>query len=220
MNDFFLEKQEDFVIEHQQLCARVEQVLSPGAASRAEVNRLRQRLIDFHAQLVILENYSTVNYTGFRKILKKHDKKTGLRLRSICLRNVTATPFFFSDTTRRLLLTTEQQIANLDQIRKFRRADSNPAPELPPLPRVHDVPNPALGFIALSLLGGGEGAEEVASDADEEPDAAGTSSASSPEAAESASAPDSAAATAEPTLSESRSDEPDDEVGGDVTPAA
>lgn len=122
VNDFFIEKQEDFVIEHEQLSARVEALLVPGAPTRADFNRLRQRLIDFHAKLVVLENYSTVNYTGFRKILKKHDKKTGLSVRSTALRNVSATPFFVSDISQRLLLATERQIADLDSIRKFRRA--------------------------------------------------------------------------------------------------
>ena len=30
---------------------------------------------------VLLENYSNLNYTGLIKILKKHDKRTGLLLR-------------------------------------------------------------------------------------------------------------------------------------------
>lgn len=121
VNDFFIEKQEDFVIEHEQLSARVEALLVPGAPTRVDFNRLRQRLIDFHANLVVLENYSTVNYTGFRKILKKHDKKTGMSVRSTALRNVSSTPFFVSDISRRLLLATERQIVDLDGIRKFRR---------------------------------------------------------------------------------------------------
>lgn len=150
VNDFFLEKQEDFIIEHQHLTTRVQRLLIPGAASRADVNRLRQRLIDFHAQLVILENYSTVNYTGFRKILKKHDKKTGLNIRSVCLRNVTATPFFLSDIARRLLLSIERQIAQLEQIRKFRRPKSATNLPLPAALPTH--PSPALDLITLAPL--------------------------------------------------------------------
>ncbi len=150
VNDFFLEKQEDFIIEHQQLSARVAELIGPGSPTRSEVNRLRQQLIDFHAQLVILENYSTVNYTGFRKILKKHDKKTGLNVRSVALNKVSTTPFFLSDIARRLLLSTEQQISQLDQIHKFRRGNS--ALDLPALPSVHTVPNPTLGMMTLAPL--------------------------------------------------------------------
>lgn len=125
VNDFFLEKQEDFVIEHQQLSSQVTDIVASESVTRSEVVQLRQQLIDFHAQLVILENYSTVNYTGFRKILKKHDKKTGLNVRSLALNKVSATPFFFSDTTRRLLVSTERQISQLDQAHKSRWANSN-----------------------------------------------------------------------------------------------
>ncbi len=120
VNDFFLEKQEDFIIEHQQLSSRIAEILGPESVTRSELVQLRQRLIDFHAQLVILENYSTVNYTGFRKILKKHDKKTGLNVRSIALNQISATPFFLSDTTRSLLLSTEHQIARLNQLHNAR----------------------------------------------------------------------------------------------------
>lgn len=137
VNDFFLEKEEDYIIEHGQLSARVKELMEPGSATRAEVNRLRKRLIDFHAQLVILEHYSTVNYTGFRKILKKHDKKTGTKLRETYLRNVTITPFFLSDTVRNMLLDTERQLQELDHIRKFRHTD--PQLDLPALPALQPI---------------------------------------------------------------------------------
>lgn len=175
VNDFFLEKQEDFIIEHQQLTSRVQELLVAGAATRANVNRLRQRLIDFHAQLVILENYSTVNYTGFRKILKKHDKKTGLNVRSSCLRNLSATPFFLSDIARRLLLTTERQIAELDTICKFRRPDTNI--DLPPPPTLYALPNPALGLMTLAPLEASQAAVTSEGAVSLDTSAAGTSSA-------------------------------------------
>lgn len=125
VNDFFLDKQEDFIIEHCQLSQKVQECLTPGAATRAEVLRLRHRLTYFHGELVLLENFSTVNYTGFRKILKKHDKKTGLSMRGIYLKTVLSTPFFLSDTVRKLVLKTEEQLAQLDRIKKFRRSNSS-----------------------------------------------------------------------------------------------
>lgn len=121
VNDFFLDKQEDYIIEHQQLSAKAHEYCLPGRATRREVMRLRQRLTNFHGELVLLENFSTVNYTGFRKILKKHDKKTGLNMRDIYLKTVLVTPFFLSDTVRKLILTTEAQLARLYSIGKFRR---------------------------------------------------------------------------------------------------
>lgn len=121
VNDFFLDKQEDYIIEHYQLSAKLFELIQPGAATRTEINSLTHRLINFHAQLVLLENFSTVNYTGFRKILKKYDKKTGLTLCKFYLKTVLVTPFFLSDTVRQIINKTESQLAQLSEIRKFRR---------------------------------------------------------------------------------------------------
>ncbi len=35
---------------------------------------LKLAFSEFYLMLVLLQNYQTLNYTGFRKILKKHDK--------------------------------------------------------------------------------------------------------------------------------------------------
>ena len=37
-------------------------------------NDLKLAFSEFYLMLVLLQNYQTLNYTGFRKILKKHDK--------------------------------------------------------------------------------------------------------------------------------------------------
>lgn len=121
VNDFFLDKQEDFVIEHEQLCALVRNFSKPGHATRAEMNRLRERLTNFHGQLILLENFSTVNYTGFRKILKKLDKKTGLNVQRIYLHTALVTPFYSSDVVQRLIAKTERQLHSLNNVTKFRR---------------------------------------------------------------------------------------------------
>lgn len=35
---------------------------------------LKLAFSEFYLMLVLLQNYQTLNFTGFRKILKKHDK--------------------------------------------------------------------------------------------------------------------------------------------------
>lgn len=127
VNEFFLEKQEDFIIEHRQLSSRVQLLLQPGHATRREINYIRSRLTHFHGELVVLEKFSTVNYTGFRKILKKHDKKTGLNIQYVYLDTVLVTPFFLSDTVRRLILSTENQFSKLDDIVKFQKPSPSPS---------------------------------------------------------------------------------------------
>lgn len=127
VNDFFLDKQEDFVIEHAQLSSKVDAFLQPGCPpTRYQCYRLKERLISFHGELVLLESFSTVNYTGFRKILKKFDKKTALLIRDVYLPTVLYTPFFASDTVRNLIRKTEYQLNQLTHVTKFRRASPPP----------------------------------------------------------------------------------------------
>lgn len=82
---------------------------------------MRRRLIDFQRELVLLENFSAVNYTGFRKILKKYDKKTGLDLQCTYLLEVLDTPFFLSNSLRSLMGATVKQLHALGMFTKFRR---------------------------------------------------------------------------------------------------
>lgn len=120
VNAFFLDKQEDYVILSAQLGTDVEDVIRCGA-SRADILKLKRRLVEFHGCLVLLDNFSHVNYQGFRKILKKLDKKTGLRVREAYLSSVAVTPFLLSDTVRHLLHDTESRLEQLNGVTKFRR---------------------------------------------------------------------------------------------------
>lgn len=39
-----------------------------------KINDLKLAFSEFYLSLILLQNYQNLNYTGFRKILKKHDK--------------------------------------------------------------------------------------------------------------------------------------------------
>jgi xenotropic and polytropic retrovirus receptor 1 len=41
---------------------------------RRKVQELKLAFSEFYLSLILLQNYQNLNYTGFRKILKKHDK--------------------------------------------------------------------------------------------------------------------------------------------------
>ncbi|RDD44460.1 Xenotropic and polytropic retrovirus receptor 1-like protein [Trichoplax sp. H2] len=45
-----------------------------GMAFKRRLNKLRFNLSEFYLNLTFLQNYQTLNHTGFRKILKKYDK--------------------------------------------------------------------------------------------------------------------------------------------------
>lgn len=39
-----------------------------------KIQELKLAFSEFYLSLILLQNYQNLNYTGFRKILKKHDK--------------------------------------------------------------------------------------------------------------------------------------------------
>lgn len=39
-----------------------------------KIQELKLAFSEFYLSLILLQNYQTLNFTGFRKILKKHDK--------------------------------------------------------------------------------------------------------------------------------------------------
>eukprot|EP00898_Chlorokybus_atmophyticus_P002577 jgi/Chlat1/331/Chrsp1S03193 len=119
-NQFFMDKEEEFVIHLKQLddhLAKLQSDLREDCElDDREVNGLRKSYVEFHGEMVLLENYSLLNYTGLVKILKKHDKRTGLLLRSPYLANVLKQPFYTTEILTRLVRKAEasfQQVLNL-----------------------------------------------------------------------------------------------------------
>lgn len=47
---------------------------SNAVASTRKLHDLKLAFSEFYLSLILLQNYQTLNFTGFRKILKKHDK--------------------------------------------------------------------------------------------------------------------------------------------------
>ncbi|CAI5970650.1 unnamed protein product [Closterium sp. NIES-65] len=76
-NDFFADKEEEFVIR---------------------MHTIKQRI----ASEVLLENYSSLNYMGLVKIVKKHDKRTSHPLRPF-LRTVLQQPFCTTELLSQLI---------------------------------------------------------------------------------------------------------------------
>eukprot|EP00958_Prasinococcus_capsulatus_P013352 scaffold1377_cov390-Prasinococcus_capsulatus_cf.AAC.6 len=87
------------------------------------IAQVRRDIVAFHAEAVLLENYSTLNYLALVKILKKHDKVpsawlgvglssslhpcvfgvTGRALKDTILRRVSQQPFWSTDMLERLV---------------------------------------------------------------------------------------------------------------------
>lgn len=108
INAFFIEQEEFFIIRHKELREAIKRALArkaavPEAAHEAEVAAIRREIVNFHGEMVLLLNYSSVNYIGLAKILKKYDKRTGGVLRLPVIANVLQQPFFTTELISKLV---------------------------------------------------------------------------------------------------------------------
>lgn len=61
-NYFFLEKEEEYVIRQKELHDRM--ATATIDAEEEQLMKIRKEIVDFHGEMVLLENYSALNYTG------------------------------------------------------------------------------------------------------------------------------------------------------------
>nr|WET17596.1 SPX5 [Phoebe bournei] len=156
LNDFFVEKEEEYIIRLKtsgwlagsgfDWCGFA---LTGAGGARAGrrgqriqggLIRVRKEIVDFHGEMVLLENYSAINYTGLVKILKKYDKKTGALIRLPFIQRVLKQPFFNTDLLYKLVKECELML-------DFLFPATNPS-----VPRVEDEgqePNPPSGGVGL-----------------------------------------------------------------------
>ncbi|KAJ9539007.1 hypothetical protein OSB04_031740 [Centaurea solstitialis] len=98
-NSFFVEKEEEYIITLKEL----QDSVMKAKDSNEEMIKIRKEIVDFHGEMVLLENYSALNYTGIVKILKKYDKRTGALLRLPFIQKVLQQPFFTTDLLYKLV---------------------------------------------------------------------------------------------------------------------
>ncbi|CAL5042044.1 unnamed protein product [Urochloa decumbens] len=110
-NSFFVEKEEEYIIRQKELQDRVARVA--GQESKEELMRVRKEIVDLHGEMVLLENYSALNYTGLVKILKKYDKRTGALIRLPFIQKVLQQPFFTTDLLYKLVKQCETMLEQL-----------------------------------------------------------------------------------------------------------
>lgn len=121
-NTFFIEKEEEYVIRLQELKERIESVKEQSKVNgvfpaesglNEELIKIRKDIVNFHGEMVLLENYSSLNYTGLVKILKKHDKCTGALMRLPFIQNVLHQPFFTTELLSKLVHECEINLQSL-----------------------------------------------------------------------------------------------------------
>ncbi|KAK4265176.1 hypothetical protein QN277_026262 [Acacia crassicarpa] len=118
-NTFFVEKEEECIIRLKELQDRV----AKGKNSNEEMMKIRKEIVDFHGEMVLLENYSALNYTGLVKILKKYDKRTGALIRLPFIRKVLQQPFFTTEMLYKLIKQCETMLDGLFPVNDSPQAD-------------------------------------------------------------------------------------------------
>ncbi|CAK9308987.1 unnamed protein product [Citrullus colocynthis] len=117
LNDFYVDKEEEFVIRFQELKQRIDHVKEKSSRGGSEnefseeMMNIRKDFVSIHGGMVLLKNYSSLNFAGLIKILKKYDKRTGELLRLPYMQLVVRQPFF---TTELLTSLVHQCEANLE----------------------------------------------------------------------------------------------------------
>ncbi|KAL6497482.1 SPX domain-containing protein 4 [Orobanche hederae] len=119
-NDFYVDKEEDFIIRFQSLKERIERLKARGNTDRVftwemefsrEMMEIRKDFVAIHGEMVLLKNYSSLNFAGLIKILKKYDKRTGGLLSLPFTQLAVHQPFFTTEPLTRLVRDCE---ANLE----------------------------------------------------------------------------------------------------------
>ncbi|KAA3477639.1 SPX domain-containing protein 2-like [Gossypium australe] len=108
-NTFFVEKEEDYVIKWRELQDRAVKA----KASDGGLMNVGREIVDFHGEMVLLENYSALNYTGLVKIIKKYDKRSGALVRLPFIQKVLQQPFYRTDVLNELVKECEMVLDRL-----------------------------------------------------------------------------------------------------------
>ncbi|KAI3665861.1 hypothetical protein L6452_44496 [Arctium lappa] len=118
-NDFYVDKEEEFVIRFKELKERIEQVKDKSwkdgnFTSESEFSNemmvIRKDFVTIHGEMVLLKNYSSLNFAGIIKILKKYDKRTGGLLRVHFTQLTLRQPFFTIEPLTRLVHECEENL--------------------------------------------------------------------------------------------------------------
>ncbi|KAL2528653.1 SPX domain-containing protein 4 [Forsythia ovata] len=118
-NDFYVDKEEEFIIRFQELKERIERVKEKGNRGGVfrsdtefseEMMDIRKDFVDIHGEMILLKNYSSLNFAGLLKILKKYDKRTGGLLRLPFTQLAVHQPFFTTEPLTRLVHECEENL--------------------------------------------------------------------------------------------------------------
>ncbi|KAF9613498.1 hypothetical protein IFM89_008345 [Coptis chinensis] len=108
-NGFFVDNEEEYIIKLKELQDR----MLKANESPEELISVQKEIVNFHGEMVLLENYSALNYTGLVKILKKYEKRTGALIRLPFIQKILQQPFYSTDLLYKLVKECEVMLDHL-----------------------------------------------------------------------------------------------------------
>ncbi|EFJ32894.1 hypothetical protein SELMODRAFT_230649 [Selaginella moellendorffii] len=129
LNAFFSEEEEEFVIRSKSLLAAqdLREKAVENHASRGGLLRIWRDLVCLHGEMILLENYSSINCLGLVKIVKKHDKLSSsvALLRLPFVRRLLRQPFFQTEQLFVLIAECERILRALERSLRSVAADGH-----------------------------------------------------------------------------------------------
>ncbi|XP_030467340.1 SPX domain-containing protein 2-like [Syzygium oleosum] len=109
INGFFMDKEEEYIIRWAELKDRVAK--TEGMDNK--LMELRREIVDFHGEMVFLENYSSLNCIGLVKIIKKYNKRSGAPICLPFIRKVLQQPFCRTEVLKKFVKECEGMLDQL-----------------------------------------------------------------------------------------------------------
>ena len=114
VNDFYSDRIEEAVIIQHALRQQVDALLAASQPAEARTGTQRS-IVACHFNLLMLQNYVALNFTGVVKILKKFDKKfPAAGLRAEYINAIVSLPFYQCQSLGQLVETAEELFAALE----------------------------------------------------------------------------------------------------------
>lgn len=114
INDFYMDRIEEGVIILHAMTQQVDGLIASSTTDVAQIAAIQRALVSYHFNLLMLQNYVALNFTGVVKILKKIDKKFGTAHRKAYLESIVALPFYNCAALGQVVEDTEALFAKLD----------------------------------------------------------------------------------------------------------
>ncbi|KAJ0396819.1 hypothetical protein P43SY_006596 [Pythium insidiosum] len=113
---FYTSEEKRCVFRFHQLRSVLKELRKRDRIDAFEAQRLMFALVHFYRECIRLENFAVMNYQGFSKILKKHDKMTGYNTRTKYMRRkVNLSPFSNYPVLLQVLENTEEMFHDVDK---------------------------------------------------------------------------------------------------------